>query len=162
MARYATTFLSKTLANLADATNSTDNNYCGFLQSATASMRLKIDEVYIAGESASSNPCAMVLGRDSTLAATPSGNTNAPLDVQTVAPGTVAIYGGASTTKFQRSASLHLLHPSLNAYGGIARWQARQGEEITVFGTAVNVAEVSLSAVTGTGVVSGHILYELC
>jgi hypothetical protein len=72
------------------------------------------------------------------------------------------VYGSASTTKPQRSATLgHLLQLSLNTYGGIARWQARYGEEITTYGASASLGEVSLSSVTGTGIVSGHVLYEV-
>jgi hypothetical protein len=56
---------------------------------------------------------------------------------------------------------LHLLHLSLNTYGGISRWQARYGEEISVVGNTASLGEVSLSAITGTGISSGHILYEI-
>jgi formylmethanofuran dehydrogenase subunit A len=106
----------------------------------------------------------MVLARDSTVAATVTAGTtrNAALDGSAVAPGTLAVVGHIATTKPQRSATLHLLHLSFNAYGGIARWQARYGEEITVVGNTASLGEVSLSAFTGgtTGATSGHVLYE--
>jgi hypothetical protein len=52
------------------------------------------------------------------------------------------------------------LNLSLNAYGGIARWQARVGEEISSFGNTASGGEVSLSSKLGTGKTSGHILFE--
>ena len=124
---------------------------------------LKVSEVSISGESAASNPTTMAFGRDSTVAATGiSGNFNALLDAVATAPGTVAVYGCVSTTKPQRSATLgHLLQPVLNAYGGVYRWQARYGEEITTYGASASLGELSLSSVTGTGIVSGHVLYEV-
>lgn len=163
MARYSLGFTSKTMTAVADAANMTDNGYATFLQGGSSTMQLRINEVYIGGESASSNPTTMVLGRDSTVAATGiSGNFNALMDAASVAPGTVAVFGSVSTTKPQRSSTLgRLLDLSLNAYGGIARWQARYGEEITVVGNTASLGEVSLSSVTGTGIVSGHVLYEL-
>ena len=163
MARYSMSFVSKTMTPVADATNMTDNGYAGFLQGANSTMRLAISEVYIGGESPSaSTPCTMVLGRDSTVAATGiGGNFNAALDATATQP-TLAVYGCVSTTKPQRSATVgHLLQLSLNTYGGIARWQARHGEEIITIGNAAGFGEVSLSSITGAGLVSGHILYEV-
>lgn len=162
MARYSLTYQSKTMIATADTSNMTDNGYASFLQGGSSTMRIAINEVYAGGEDAASNPTTLVLGRDSTVAATGiSGNMNALLDASAVAPGTVAVFGSVSTTKPQRSSTAHLLQLSLNTYGGIVRWQARYGEEITVVGNTQPLGEVSLSSVTGTGKISGHIIYEL-
>jgi hypothetical protein len=53
-----------------------------------------------------------------------------------------------------------MLELEFNAFGCIARWQARIGEEITCMGTTQPNAELCLSAKNGTGLVSGHILFE--
>lgn len=167
MARYSLSWTSITPTAFADTANFTDSVYPTFLQGGTASMRLNINEVYIGGEAAaSSSPTIMVLARDSTVAATGiSGNRNSVMDGSCTTPGTVAVFGNVSTTKPQRSSTLHLLHLSYNAYGGIARWQARYGEEINVVGNIAGApyGEVSLSAYTGgtPGACSGHILYEV-
>jgi hypothetical protein len=162
MARYSLGYQSKTMTAVADTTNMTDNGYATFLQGGSSTMQLRINEVYIGGESSASTPTTMVLARDSTVAATSiSGNFNAALDGSGVAPGTLATFGCVSTTKPQRSSTLHLLQLSLNTFGGIARWQARYGEEITTIGNTASLGEVSLSSVTGAGIVSGHLLYEL-
>lgn len=165
MARYSLTYGSITPTAFADATNMTDSLYPTFLQGGSATMRLNINEVYIGGEAAaSSSPSIMVLARDSTVAAAGiAGNRNALTDGSSVAPGTLAVFGNVATTKPQRSATLHLLHLSLNAYGCISRWQARYGEEISLVGNTASLGEVSLSAFTGgtPGAMSGHILYEL-
>jgi len=162
MARYALSWTSVTAVAVADATNFTDAGYPTFLQGGSSTQRLNINEVYIGGEDAASNPTTMILARDSTVAATGiSGGRNAMLDGSGTAPGTVAIFGSTSTTKPQRSATLHLLHLTLNTYGGISRWQARYGEEISVVGNTASLGEVSLSSITGTGKTSGHILYEV-
>lgn len=162
MARYSLTYRSKTMVAVADTTAMTDNGYATFLQGGSATMQLKINEVYIGGESSASAPTTMTLARDSTVAATGiSGNKNALQDASSVAPGTVAVFGSVSTTKPQRSSTLELLGLALNAFGGIARWQARHGEELTTIGNTASLGEVSLSSVTGTGVISGHVLYEL-
>jgi hypothetical protein len=163
MARYALGFTSKTMVATADAASMTDNGYCTFLQGGGASMQLRVNEVYLGGESTSSAPTTVAVGRDSQVAATGiSGNFNALTDAGSTAPGTVAVYGSVSTTKPQRSSTLgRLLGLSLNAFGGIARWQARYGEEITTVGASASLGELSVSSVTGTGILSGHVLYEV-
>ena len=162
MARYSMTWQSTTAVAVADTANFTDAGYPGFLQGGNSTMMLRINEVSISGEDTSTIATTMVVARDSTVAATGiSGNKNALLDGSATAPGTVAIYGNTSTTKPQRSATLHLLQPSLNTFGGIYRWQARYGEEIVVVGNTASLGELSVSSVTGTGKTSGHIIYEL-
>jgi len=164
MALYSFSSQSVTLTAVADAANMTDNGYLGFLQGGSSTMRLAINEVMSGGESTSSATAILDFGRDSTVAATGiSGGFNAALDGSAVAPGTLATFGRVSTTKPQRSSTLgHLLHHSYNAFGGLARWQARPGEEITVVGNTASLGEVSYSGNTGaSGIVSGHILYEL-
>lgn len=166
MARYSATWTSITPTATADATNLVDSTYPLILQGGSTTMRLNINEVYVGGEAAaSSSPTIMVLARDSTVAATVTAGTtrNAATDGSAVAPGTLATVGHIATTKPQRSATLHLLHLSFNAYGGIVRWQARPGEELSVVGNTASLGEVSLSAFTGgtPGATSGHVLYEL-
>ena len=161
MARYSLTYQTKTMVAVADTTNFTDSGYATFLQGGSATQLLKVNEIYIGGEDTASTPTTMVFARDSTVAATAiSGNMNAALDASTTAPGTLATFGCVSTTKPQRSSTLHLLQLSLNTYGGIARWQARYGEEISIITLTQPLGEASLSSVTGTGKVSGHVLYE--
>lgn len=165
MARYSLGFQSKVMVAVADTNAFTSNGYACFLQGGSATMQIKVNEVYIGGESAASNPCTMAFGRDSTVGVTSitaTGNFNALLDGSSVAPGTIAVFGSGATTNPQRSATLgHLLQPALNAFGGIARWQARYGEEISTIGASASLGELSLSAVTGTGQLSGHLLYEI-
>ena len=162
MARYALNFQTKTMTAVADTTAMTDNGYATFLQGGSSTMVLRVNEVYLGGESTSSTPTTMQLARDSTVAATSiSGNFNAMLDGSGVAPGTLATFGSVSTTKPQRSSTLKLITPSLNAFGAVLRWQARYGEEITIVGNTASLGEASLSSITGAGIVSGHILYEL-
>lgn len=164
MARYSLASQSVTLTAVADAAAMTDNGYGFFLQGGNSTMQLRVSEVQAGGESTSSALALMVFGRDSTVAATGiSGCTNANLDGSSVAPGTLAVFGRVSTTKPQRSATLgHLLQHSFNAFGGLVRWQARQGEEITLVGNTASLGEVSYSGFTGAaGVLSSHCVYEL-
>lgn len=164
MGRYSLASQSVTLTAVADAAAMTDNGYAFFLQGGSSTMQLRISEVQVGGESTSSAPALMVFGRDSTVAATGiSGCTNANLDGASVAPGTLATFGRVSTTKPQRSSTLgHLIQHSFNAFGGLVRWQARQGEEITTVGNTASLGEVSYSCFTGgSGIVSAHCIYEL-
>lgn len=164
MARYSATFTSVTFTATADTTNLANTTYGAILQGGSSTMRLNIGEVYLGGESAASAIMIAVLARDSTVGATVVAGTtrNAVTDASNVAPGTVAVVGNSATTLPQRSATLHLLHPSFNAFGGISRWQARPGEDISVVGNTASLGEVSLSLFTGgTGIASGHVLYEV-
>jgi hypothetical protein len=163
MARYSATFSQVTVAALADTVAATNGTYPGSLRSGGATLMYRINEVYIGGEGGSSNPCSMILARASTISvgALSVGN-NGLLDFNATAPGTVPSWGNtAATSGAQRSSTLYLLNPSVNAFGGIARWQARVGEEITGFGNTATGAEVLLSSKTGTGQVSGHLIYEI-
>jgi hypothetical protein len=166
MARYSLSFHAITPTATADTTNLVDSTYPFLLQGGNSTQRLNISEIYMGGEAAStSSPTLMKLARDSTVGATVTAGTcrNALTDGSATAPGTVAIFGHIATTKPQRSATLHLLALSFNAYGGIVRWVARPGEELSVVGNTASLGEVSLSAFTGgtPGAISGHCVYEV-
>lgn len=51
---------------------------------------------------------------------------------------------------------------SFNAYGGAARWLAKDWEEVDLIGNTANLGELSLSAFTGTtaGAIGGRVIYE--
>lgn len=163
MAQYTAAWSSITAAAVADTTTFTAGQAPGFLRSGAASVLCKINEVYLGGEDSASNPTAFSLARTSTISVGAlSVGTNATKDVNSTAPGTLPSWGSTAATTFpQRSSTLYLLAPSFNTFGGISRWQARIGEEITVMGTTATSGEVVLSAKTGTGKTSGHIIYEV-
>ena len=162
MARYVTASQSITLVAVADTVNYTSAGTAIVLQGGGATMQLKINEVQCGGESTSSATAIMVFARDSTIGGTFSTGTNALMDALATAPGSIAVFGNTYSTKPQRSVTLHLLQHSFNAYGGLVRWQARQGEEITTYGASASLGEVSYSANTGgAGIVSSHCIYEL-
>lgn len=166
MARYSYAVNSVTPTATADTTNLVDSTYLAYLQGGNSTMRLNVSEIYMGGEAASSSsPTVMVFARSSTVGTgTATGGFSAVLDGSNTAPGTVARVGNANaTTKPQRSSTLHLLHLSYNAYGGIVRWVARPGEEISIVGNTASLGEATLSAFTGgtPGAMSSHILYEI-
>jgi hypothetical protein len=164
MARYSLTSQSwATGAGSADAATITASGF--YVAGNSATMQLKVNEVQSGGEASSGSVQIAVLARDSTNVATPTAGTarNNLMDISSTAPGTVAIFGQTATTLPTRAAT-HLIQHSFNAYGGLVRWQARQGEEITTFTATAPNAELSYSLYTGSTAgttISSHCIYEL-
>jgi hypothetical protein len=148
-----------------DTATMTANGACGIL-GGSASQFIKTMEVEIGGQATGSSPMIFVVARDSTVAATSitlgTNGKNAPLSAFTAALAAAQVPFFSATTMPQRAATLHLLQLSFNAYGGLVRWLAATGEEITQYGTAVNVGEISLSCFTGgtMGAIATHLIYE--
>jgi hypothetical protein len=166
MTKYSFSNPNWTPTAVADAATMTANG-AGFLQGGTATMYYKVSEVSISGQGSASTVQPMIIARDSTVAATAitlgTNGKNAPLDVLSTALSTVPVPGFSATTMPQRSATLSLLQLTLNGFGGIYRWVAYPGEEITIYGTAVSVGEISISQsnlVGAVGPIADHIVYE--
>lgn len=165
MAKWSFAVEGFTPVAVADTTNYTDNGYMG-LMGGSSTQRIDVSEVYIGGLAGSSTPTPMVLGRDSTVQATPTSLTtaqsNAALDPATAALAAPQVAFTASTTKPQRSATLAKIMLALNAFGGIVRWVAPPGGEVKMLGNTASLGEVSLSCYTGgtPGLVAAHIIYE--
>ena len=163
MARYIASWSAVTSAALADTSAGVNAAYPGSLRSGGATLQYRVNEVYIGGEDTASTPCQMILARASTISvgALSVGNI-AVADFTATAPGTVPSWGNtAATSGAQRSSTLYLLQLSLNTFGGIARWQARYGEELTAYGNTASGAEMLLSSKVGAGKTSGHIIFEI-
>lgn len=167
MAQWSFNNPSWTPTAVGDGATMTANGAC-FLQGGSATQRLQVTEVMMDGLVASTtSPMSMVLARDSIIGVTSitlgTNGKNAPKSPFTAALAAPQVAGFSATTMPQRAATLHLLQLGINAMGGIVRWQAAVKEEgILVYGVAVNVGEVSLSAFTGgtMGAISSHIIYE--
>jgi hypothetical protein len=151
----------------ADTTNLVDSTYMGHIQPSTATQRVNILEVMLTGQAGASSPSLMVLARDSQVSTgsitLTAGTTDSNLDASTAALASVVRAGDkAATNKPQRGVNDHLLNLAFNAFGGIVRWVAAPGEEISVIGQSTLTGEVSLSAFTGgtTGLMGSHIIYE--
>lgn len=150
---------------VADTTNYTDNGYMGLMGGSTTQV-IVIEEVYMGGQATAAAPSIMMLSRDSTVQATPTalsaGNTNAAVDPATAALAAPPVAFIASTTKPQRSSTLHLLNLSFNAFGGVIRWVALSGSRPTILGNTASFGEMSLSAFTGgtPGLMGSHFVYE--
>jgi hypothetical protein len=167
MARRIVSTVTFTPVAYADTTNMASANYANILQGGSATQMNWIWEVSISGQAASSSsPTFMILGRDSTTAATNSnstGQTDAPLNVETAALGAPALTGSTNTTNPQRSSTLHLQNCSLNAFGGNYFWRANRMEESVIqVGASASSGETSLSAYTGgtPGAIGVHMIYE--
>lgn len=166
MAKYVGNWTSVTATAIADTTALTDNNYCYALQGGNSTQRNQIAEVMIGGEASTATTLILKLARDSTasgtLVAGTGGKVPSLLDGSGTAPTNAPLGGNSATTDPQRSSTLHMLNFSFNAFGGIARWVASPGYEISMVGNTASLGDMSLSGFTGTGAAatSGHILFE--
>ena len=165
MARWSFSNPSWTPTVVGNAATMTANGACFLLCSSTQFITTK--EIYIAGHATASAPMQMVVARDSTIAAASitlgTNGSNAPLTVHTAALAAPQTPGFSATTMPQRNAAFHLLQPGFNAFGGIVRLLLDDKEELTQYGTAVNVGELSLSAHTGSTastLIQTHWIYE--
>jgi hypothetical protein len=157
-----------TITPVADTASMTSGQYPFFLQTASATQLIRVHEVSISGQAASSSsPTFLILSRDSTVGVTAisfaAGGMDAPMDAATAALAAAPIVGNTSTTTPQRSSAGHLMNCSLNAFGGVYFWRANKVDECpSVYGTTTPFSEVSLSAYTGgtPGAVGCHCIYE--
>ena len=167
MAKRSVSFASITTAAFADASGLTDGTYCTVLQGGTSTQRINVLEVMLGGQSAStSQPQIILLARDTVVAVTLGATTtfDTPMLTATAALAAAPISGNFfSGTKPQRLGTAgHILCFSFNAYGGAARWLAKDWEEVDLVGNTQPLGELSLSAFTGTtaGAIGGHMIYE--
>ena len=161
MARWSANVPTWTPVAVADTTNFTDAGYMA-LQGGSATQRSNIVEVFMGGQAGASSPSIMLVARDSTVGVTLSVGRLAALDPHSAALAAPPVVFNTATTKPQRSATLSLLNLSFNAFGGIVRWVAAPGEQISSVGASANLGEVSLSAFTGgtPGLMGSHLIYE--
>lgn len=154
-------------ATASGATNLADATYPFIVQGGSATQRVNIIEIYAGGQAGSSSPTFMLLARDGQVAtganSNGTGQTDAAMDAATAALAAPALTGNTNATnKPQRSATLNLLNLSFNAFGGVVRWLAAPGEEISIVGNTASLGEVSFSAFTGgtAGAMGTHLIYE--
>ncbi len=168
MAKRIASNITNTLTATADTTNLVDSTYPIAIQGTQTTQQIKITEVFMGGQSTSSAPTYTVLSFDSQIA-TGSLTKDATLNDTLMNGGGTALVSGsvptvfnkAATNKPQRDTAKHLMPLSFNAFGGLVRWQAAPGEEITMVGVTASYGEVSLSAFTaGAGIISAHIIFE--
>jgi hypothetical protein len=167
MARRILSIPTITPTATADGTNLANATYPFVLQGGTSTQQLKVHEISISGQAASSSsPTFMLLGRDSTVGVTltnGSGLLDAAMDTSTAALAAPPVEGNTATTLPQRSSTLHLMNCSLNAFGGVYFWRANKWDEcVDIVGNTASLGEVSLSAFTGgtPGALGVHCIYE--
>lgn len=162
MAMYSCSRTTWTTAAVADAATFTTGQAVGLRPATTSALR--VFEVFIGGESTSSTVNAMALRRGvTTVSSGALSGANAigrinPRSLTTPAFG----YGQTYATTYP-TAGNHALQLSLNTFGGIIRWVAAPGEEVAAIGAATLLpddADLTLSAITGTGIVSTHMIVE--
>lgn len=149
-----------TPAGIADNAQASNNNYHA-LKTWAATGVARIIEVFIGGEATSSTVNRMAHRR--------ALNANTPTNVAPMYTGGVSIQGAANAQQYVVATggpfatnlpNGHLLNLAFNAFGGVVRWVAAPGEELYQFGTANNNSETFLASISGTGIVSDHIIFE--
>jgi hypothetical protein len=124
----------------------------------TANSTIRLTEVFIGGEATTSTVNRMAVRRNSTNGATPTdvapGKLN-PLSASAVHQGY-----SAATTGPTLASTAHPLNLAFNAFGGIIRWVAAPGEEIWAGTATAPNAELTLDSISGTGLVSSHMICE--
>lgn len=153
----------------ADGSSLTASTYMA-LQGGTSTQLSFIDEVYMGGLAGASSPMIMLLGRDSTVVATPtalaSPNTNGPVHPSAGVLTSPAIGAITGATQAIRSNSVTLAKKTFafNAFGGImSKNYANTNDRMGILGNTASLGEVSLSSFTGSTAsvsISGHIIYE--
>ena len=148
---------------VADTANFTDAGHMS-IQGVATPFTAKIIEVMVQGRATSSTVNDLLLARHSTIGVTLSNSAvaRAPVAHHPSTAAVRAVGFNTATTKPQRSATLHLLPLSFNAFGGIIRWVAAPGEEFFLIGATASFGEMGISAYTGsgTGALSSNITFE--
>lgn len=156
-------------AGTADGSSLTTLTYMA-LQGGTGTQVNFIDEIYMGGQAASTAPLIMLLGRDSTVVATPTAlstpNTNGPANPSAgvlTAPAVGAITGATQAIR-SNSVSLAKKNFTFNAFGGIVRANyANTSDRFGILGNTASLGEASLSSFTGStagAAIGAHIIYE--
>lgn len=156
-------------AGTADGSSLTASTYMA-LQGGTTTQMSFLDEVYMGGQAASTAPLIMLLGRDSTVVATPTalstpnslGLTHPSGGVLTAPP--VGAITGATQAIRSNSVSLGKKNFTFNAFGGIVRANyANTNDRFGILGNTASLGEMSLSSFTGStagAAIGAHLVVE--
>lgn len=162
MAFWSASKTNWTPVAVADTTNFTDGGYHA-LQGGSGTQRNVVGEVMVGGLASAAAPTPIQITRSSTVGATSlTGALLTALDPASAALAAPPATFSASTTKPQRSATLQLLNLSFNAFGGIVRWVAAPGQELSILGNTASSGELSINCMTGgtPGLLSSHMIFE--
>ena len=151
-----------------DASALTTLQYMEYLGGTTTQVNF-LDEVYIGGQATSSAPLIMLLGRDSTVIATPvalaTPNSIGLLNASGGVLTSVPVGGITGSTQAQRSNSVSLgkLTFTFNGFAGIVRCNyANTQDRFGILGNTASLGAASLSAFTGSTScsISAHEIWE--
>ena len=158
MAQYSCAPAQWTAAAFAASVQLTNSNH-QTLRSWSVTVVDRVTEVYIGGLALASSAVQMSMRRDSTQGATPTNVAPAPLS-----PFSAASAGNFSqlhtTPPTVGAVTAQLLNLGLNIFGGVVRWVAAPGEELYIIGATAANNEISLSAITGSGIISPYVVFE--
>ena len=157
MAQYTSAADGWTAAAIADAASLTNSNHQS-LRCWSSTVAARVIEVFIGGEATSSTVNRMTVRRHSTQGATPTNTVPAQLNPFSPAARITGFVLCASTQPVVQAG--HLANLAFNAFGGIIRWVAAPGEEMYITGTIAANNEVSITSLSGVGVVSTHFVFE--
>jgi hypothetical protein len=163
MAKRSVAITTITPAAYANGVALVDATFPFMAQGGSSVQQSAISEIYMGGQATAQAATLMVLGTNSTAAATNSlgaGQSDNPLHPATAALTNPVLTGNTNTTDPQRGSIL--LNLSFNAFGGLVRWVAYPGEEVWIVGNALTLGSISVSAFTGgsPGALGGHMIYE--
>ncbi len=140
------------------------------LKGGSSTQLIGISEIMVmgAGTAAATGYMFMQLARvttvETTATALASPNSDGPKRASTAALAAPPVSFVAASAGPQRSASTSdaKLDLTINALGGIVRWQVPKGEEFGLIGNTQPLGEVVLSQFTGgnSNAISSHLVYE--
>lgn len=144
---------------ISGATLSTSNDTATFVTAATGvGSMISLYEVDFGGESASSTVNRIAFDRSTGGTTGGGAYTMVALNPASAAASGLAVY---STWSAQPTLSgSRVLTPCFNGFGGRYRWEAAPDRPIIV-GTQGAAANLSVRSLSGTGVVSGDLKFEL-
>lgn len=152
-----------TPVTVADTTNFTAAGFMA-LQGGTSTQVVYVSKVYIGGLATVQSPMALLFAVDSTVGVTSlTGVLSNPTNRSASTLSNPALAFSSASTLPQRSSTVQLWAPAMNAFGGIAVMSALDPDHrISLLGNVANAGELSLSCSAGTpGVISSHWEYEI-
>jgi hypothetical protein len=148
------------VASVTPAAAGTTNDALTF--TGAASGRSRIHEVSVSGLSTTSVANTLCLYRPSTLGITPTALSPAPKPVDVDGATMLGTVASGWATQPVVTSSPPLLNLGCNSNGGVYRWVAKPGEEISYRGTATaSVSQLSLRfAIGGAQQMAIHAFFE--
>lgn len=127
---------------------------------AGASRKCQVHEMSVSGLGTASAANELIAVRPTTLGVTPVAQTPAPIDIDSGTPGATVATGW--TTQPVITSVVSAVRLGCNSNGGIYRWVAKPGEEITLRNNVtVSVSQLSMRFSLGGAQQMGvHVIFE--